>query len=163
MNDHLAARLMDEYDRGKLSRRDVVAGLVGLGAAMAGAGTAGAQGVTTPNATFNAVGLDHIALNVTDVAKSRAFYEQHLGMAVKTDGGDQRCFLGPPDGDFILALFRSDNAGMNHYCYAIPDYNPDDVVVKLQDAGIEPRREGGRVYFPDPDGLTVQLAQQSER
>jgi hypothetical protein len=28
----------------------------------------------------------------------------------------------------------------------------------LADAGLRPRRTGNRVYFPDPDGLTVQVA-----
>lgn len=162
MASHLASKLLDDYDHGELSRRELAARLVGLGAAMAGAsGVAAAQLESNAGSTFNAMGLDHIALDVTDVPRSRAFYEKHLGLRVLRDGGDQRCFLGPPEGEFILALFRSDKAGMNHYCYAINNYAADNVVAKLRDAGIEPRREGNRVYFPDPDGLTVQLAARS--
>jgi len=158
MNDDLAIKLLEDYEQGKLSRREVAHRLVGLGVAMAAGGAAAAQEGAASSSTFAAQGLDHIALDVTNVARSRVFYVKHLGLQVQRDGGERSCFLGPPDGQFILALFRSDTAKMNHYCYGIPNYNPEDVVVKLQDAGITPRREGGRVYFPDPDGLTVQLA-----
>jgi len=66
-------------------------------------------------------------------------------------------FMGA-DRDFFLTLFRAENPGLHHYCYAIRNYNPEDAVQKLRDAGLRPRREGGRVYFPDPDDLTVQVA-----
>lgn len=160
MNTDQATRLLDDYEQGRMSRRDLITGLMGLGAAMAAAGRAGAaQADTAPERLFQGQGLDHIALNVTDIARSRAFYQKHLGLEVLRDGGAERCFMGPPGQEFILALFRSDKPGMNHYCYGIPEYQPDEVMRTLGDAGARPRREGNRIYFPDPDGLVVQLAQ----
>ena len=48
---------------------------------------------------------------------------------------------------------------MDHYCYSVKDYDVRDAERKLKAAGIEPRVRGGnRIYFEDPDGLTVQLA-----
>jgi len=55
-------------------------------------------------------------------------------------------------------LFHSQKAGLDHYCYTIDDYEPGPVVKRLDAAGLKPERHGDRVYFPDPDGLTVQLA-----
>lgn len=161
MKTLLATQLLDEYEQGSLDRRQLVARLMGLGAAMAVAtGKAhAAEGDTAQHSTFHATGLDHVALNVTDVRKSRNFYVEHLGLRVLRDGGEQMCFLGPDDGEFILALFRADEPKLNHYCYAIDDYDANQVVQKLEAAGIEPRREANRVYFQDPDGITVQLAE----
>jgi catechol 2,3-dioxygenase-like lactoylglutathione lyase family enzyme len=96
-------------------------------------------------------------LDVVDVPRSRDFYVKHLGLRV-IRGDDNALFLGQ-DRDFFLTLFRRERAGLNHYCYSIPRYEADAVFERLAAAGLRPRREGGRVYFPDPDGITVQIAQ----
>jgi catechol 2,3-dioxygenase-like lactoylglutathione lyase family enzyme len=166
MQTELGARIVDEFEAGRLSRRQLVTRLMGLGAAVATLkGTAWAQNPTETAAppagqgtsTFQATGLDHIALDVTDVARSREFYQQHLGLRVIRGTGEDSSFLGA-ERDFFLALFRAEQPGLNHYCYAIENYNPGDAVRKLTELGMSPRRTQNRVYFPDPDGITVQIA-----
>lgn len=164
MDPAFGAKLLSDFEAGKLSRRQLVTRLMGLGAALATLqSTSRAQAPSAPTADaaperplFQATGLDHIALDVTDVPRSRDFYMKHLGLRVMR-GDEDSMFLGA-DRDFFLALFRAETAAMNHYCYAIENYNPDSAVDALRAAGLEPRRTGGRVYFPDPDGLTVQIA-----
>jgi lactoylglutathione lyase len=160
MQTELAENLIEDFERGRLSRRQLVARLMGLGAALATSGRIGwAQGTSAPVAarpTFQAQGLNHIALDVTDVVRSREFYGKHLGLHL-IRGDDRAAFLGA-DRDFFLTLFRAERPGLNHYCYTIEKYDADEVMQRLADAGLRPRREGDRVYFPDPDGLTVQLA-----
>jgi catechol 2,3-dioxygenase-like lactoylglutathione lyase family enzyme len=167
-------KIVDDFEQGRLSRRQLVASLVGLGAATAtlnGAARAQQAGEETPQAenqdadqqnqqpanehTFQATGLDHIALDVTDVARSRDFYAKHLGLRV-VRGDDRALFMGA-ERDFFLTLFRAERPRMHHYCYSIRNYNADEAVQKLADAGLRPDRTGNRVYFPDPDGLTVQV------
>lgn len=160
MLPQLSMKLVDDFEKGQLSRRELAAQLIGLGAAMAVVDNAAAQTASsaeTESATFQAKRLDHIALNVTDVARSRDFYAQHLGLEPRRQG-ERNCFMAPADSEFILALFQSEQPGMNHYCYGIDDYDAEAVVEKLIAARLAPRREGNRVYFPDPDGITVQLA-----
>ena len=86
-----------------------------------------------------------------------AYIIKHLGLEVIRDGGEDNCFLGA-GGDFFLTLFRGDRPGLNHYCYAIKDYDAARAEEKLKAAGLKPRREGNRVYFHDPDGIEVQVA-----
>ena len=117
------------------------------------------QGGPKSNAsTFDATGLDHIALDVADVARSREFYAKHLGLRV-IRGDDRALFMGA-EHDFFLTLFRAERPRLHHYCYSIREFNADDAVQKLADAGLRPQRTGNRVYFPDPDGLTVQITGQ---
>ena len=104
-----------------------------------------------------ATGLDHVALDVRDVARSREFYKEHLGLEVIRDGGEENCFLGRCDG-FFLTLFRGEQPGLNHYCYAIRDFDVARAEEKLKAAGLKPRRQGGRIYFDDPDGIEVQVS-----
>ena len=141
-------RAFDDYDRGALSRRGLLAALVGV---LGLSRTAAAQDAPT----FEALELNHVALSVTDVARSRAFYERHLGLTT-TSGGSYNSFL--RCGSHFLALFRSSAPGLAHYCYTIRDYEPSDAVERLEAARLGPRRSGNRVYFDDPDGLEVQVS-----
>lgn len=148
-------RLVSDYEEGGLTRRQLVAGLAALAASAGAAGSAaGADG-----STFAATGLNHIALSVTDVERSREFYVEHLGLRVTSESLPNNSFL--DCGDEFLALFRSREAGLAHYCYSIPDYNQREAAERLRGVGLTPSLRGNRIYFPDPDGLVVQLA--SER
>lgn len=145
-------RLVACFERGELSRRQLVAGVAALAAtaAQAAAGQAAQQ-----SATFRAVGLNHIALRVTDIPRSRDFYIRHLGMEVMSESASS-CFL--RCGEHVVALFRREPPGMDHYCYSVEDYTVTGAADKLGAQGFEPRVTGNRIYFPDPDGLIVQLA-----
>jgi hypothetical protein len=146
--------LVDMCEKGQISRRGMIAGLTAL---VSSAGTSGRrEAVAAPQtSTFEAVGLNHIALHVTDIPRSRDFYVRHLGMTVMSESASS-CFL--RCGENFVALFRSDASGMAHYCYSIRDYDVNAAADRLRKLSITPRVTGNRIYFPDPDGLTVQLA-----
>ena len=156
------AALVDEYDRGRLSRRDLVARLTALGAAAALCGrAAAAEPGDGAGPLFAGRNVDHIALGVSDVARSVAFYERFLGLK-KLRGDGRSAFLGRPDGGFFLALFRAEKPGLDHFCFGIEDYDPAAAAATLKAAGEEVRQTSGRTYFKDPDGIEVQLAAKRE-
>ena len=148
-------RMIDAYDRGRLSRRRLMIELTGLFGVAAGLGAA--QDRPRPTSTFAATEINHIALAVTDVSRSRKFYEEHMGLGLRSDNSPHSVFLDVGKRDF-LALFRADKPGMDHYCYTVDDYQPADAVKRLEAAALKPRRRGNRVYFDDPDGLEVQVS-----
>lgn len=153
-----AERLVDDVQSGRLSRREAVGRILALtGLALAGSARAqSGKGTQEKAPTFRSVGLNHIALRVTDIARSRAFYERHLGLSLLRES-DSNCFLAAGKNHFV-ALFRGDRAGMDHYCYTVDGYEAGAVVEKLRAVGLEPERQENRVYFDDPDGLVVQVA-----
>lgn len=157
MQRDIAEMLVEDFERGLLSRRQLASRLMGLGAALSVMPGA-AQANQGEGSTFQATGLGHIALNVRSVPRSRDFYIKHLGLKVIRESGEDNCFLGSGSGDdFFLTLFKGERPGLNHYCYAIRGYAADQAEEKLKAAGLKPRREGNRVYFPDPDGIEVQV------
>ena len=156
MQSDLAGKIVEDFERGRLSRRQLASRLMGLGAALA-VMQENAQARQERESTFRATGLDHVALDVTDVPRSRDFYVKHLGLEVIRDGGEDNCFLGS-GGTFFLTLFRGDRPGLNHYCYTIRDFDADRAEAKLKAAGLKVRRESGRIYFDDPDGIEVQVS-----
>jgi catechol-2,3-dioxygenase len=158
--------LLEHYEKGRVTRRQLVSGLGAMVAALSGVGAIlGAQETKEKEAkekksTFKGVELNHLALRVTDVPRSRDFYVKHLGLEVSREGPDN-CFL--DCGHNFVALFKGDAAGMDHYCYSIEDYDVEVAEQKLKAEGFDPRVTSGRIYFKDPDGLTVQLASKTLR
>ena len=157
----IISNLVTQFENGKIDRRQLVAGLGTLMAVATGRRAQAQEPATT--STYQAVGLNHIALRVTDVLRSREFYQQHLGLQVVRDGGERNCFLTCKDA--FLALFHGETAQMDHYCYSIVDYDVRVAEAKLNEQGLNPRvvRDDGRIYFDDPDGLEVQLAAATHR
>jgi hypothetical protein len=161
MQTQIISTMISDFEHGRLSRRQLITHLLGIIAAGSGASAAlgrslapaDAPAPASPDPTFQAVDLHHIALNVSDVRRSQQWYQQHLGLRPTGTEG----FL--TTGKGWLALFKGQNPGLHHYCYSIERYNPDDAVATLKAAGLTPRRRGGRVYFDDPDGIECQIAQ----
>lgn len=148
--------MVSAFENGKLSRRQLVAGLGACVAVVAGVPRiARARDTHRAASTFMALELNHVALNVSDVPRSRDWYRKHLGLKVLSES-ERNCFMSC--GNHFLALFRNREPGLNHYCYTIKNYEPDRVVTKLKDVGLKPRRTANRVYFDDPDGTEVQVS-----
>jgi hypothetical protein len=161
--------IVKEFEAGRLSRRQLIAQLTAIGAVAAGAGISwGAKpgrgddeskGRTSADgepSTFKASSVDHLALNVTEIPRSRDWYVRHLGLRV-TREGETSCFLSAGERDF-LALFKAQKPGLHHYSFAIPDYDQKEAARKLREAGLTPKLRGGRTYFDDPDGIEVQVS-----
>ncbi len=143
------SNLLGQYETGQLSRRDLMIGL----AAVAVAPQASAQS----SSSFKGSEINHVAINVPDVQRSRDFYRELLDLPV-LDESRNSCFLGLGEGNF-LSIFRG-SPGLNHYCIGIEDFEVGRVADELRRQGLEPRRTAGtnRVYFDDLDGIEVQLA-----
>ncbi len=148
--------IVEDYDRGRISRREMIAHLGAFAAAMA----VGSKAVGAEPSTFRANGLNHIALNTPDIAVSRDFYVEHLGLKVVREGASN-CFMTCDDN--FVALFRSSNSGLNHFCFSVDDYDVADAEQKLSAKGLKSRRAGNRIYFNDPHGIEVQLAATEHR
>jgi catechol 2,3-dioxygenase-like lactoylglutathione lyase family enzyme len=150
MKEVLSA-LLDRYESGEVSRRQLLETL----AVVAGAAQLATAAAAAP--TFQGVGLNHIALAVADIGRSKEFYQKHFGFPLISESATS-CFL--KVGDEFLTLFKRGPVGLDHYCYAVENFDPDAAMETLNRLGMKPRRAGGtdRVYFPDPDGITVQIA-----
>jgi catechol 2,3-dioxygenase-like lactoylglutathione lyase family enzyme len=118
---------------------------------------AAAPAASAAVSTFKGVGLNHVAVRVADIPRSKAFYQGLLGLPLMSESSSS-CFLNL--GDQFLTLFRNREPGLDHYCMEIETFTPDEVVDQLKRKGLQPRRPSGtdRIYFRDPDGLEVQLA-----
>ena len=141
--------MLTNYEQGKLSRRQLIQGLATL--------TAVTETARGSGSTFKGMALNHIAIRVTNVQRSRDFYQKHFGMPVLHEE-ERNCFLGL--GKNFLTLFENQKPGLDHFCVAIEDFKAEAVMDQLNRQGLKPRRPTGtdRIYFPDPDEIEVQVS-----
>lgn len=148
--------LLDHYDDGRLSRRDLVLALTALAAAPA----ASAQAPVLEPRTLN-----HVSLVVSDLDRSVAFYQRIFGLPIRsTQTGGVNLAVG----DAFVGIYQGGpNATprIDHFCFGFASFDPERTVRALESAGVaaESRdRDGVRqVYCRDPDGLRIQLQDES--
>jgi catechol 2,3-dioxygenase-like lactoylglutathione lyase family enzyme len=146
--------MVDQFIAGRLTRRQLV---WGLGALMTGAASRPPAVVEAQqrSSTFQALGLNHLALRVTDLDRSQAFYERHLGMTRIPIGAASPRLMAC--GPHVLNLFEAAAPQMDHVCFTVPDYEPKTAAARLRALNITPEVEDDRVHFLDPDGYKLQV------
>ena len=125
--------------------------------------------------------LDHLVINVSDVARSAEWYGKVLGMEVKIFDpgqgkpprtslifGSQKINVRPHDADKV-EWFTADHetAGSDDLCF-LTSSTPDEVVAHLGACGVAiaegpVRKQGARgalrsVYCRDPDGSLIEIS-----
>ncbi len=117
----------------------------------------------TPNlgSILRAVDVNHVALQVSDVSRSIEWYQGLMGLNV-IERSSTNAFLGL--GANFLALFQRPKGGaVDHFCFSVEGYDPDDVAEKLGRHGIGTRRREDRIYFKDLNGMTVQVSDEAHQ
>lgn len=155
--------LLTQYDRGGLSRRQLLQGLVALGMGGAFAPPAlGASQVGSRTApAFKTRTINHVTLYSADVPRSKAFYQALTGLPVRDEGKD--FFELRLEGSF-LGVYSADQglrSGIDHFCFGVEHYEPDAALAAIKSAvpDAQPTLEAGhQVYVRDPDGVRVQFA-----
>ena len=152
--ERIISEMLRDYECGRTSRRHLIRALTALPLT--------ASPALAAESAFKGVGLNHIAVRVADIRRSREFYQRHLGLPLIRED-ETSCFL--KLGDQFLTLFKNERPGLDHYCIAIENFRPDAVMSELNRHSLKPRRPSGtdRIYFPDPDGLEVQLSSADHR
>lgn len=120
----------------------------------------------------------HVGLNVSDMRRSKQFYQEVFGFRVageSSEAGREFTFLGDKDGKLILTLWqqsagRFDRAspGLHHLSFQVASITAvEEVQTQLERLGVRflydgvvPHGEGaqsGGVFFEDPDGIRLEV------
>jgi glyoxylase I family protein len=145
--------LIDHYDTGRVSRRELLGALAMLALPHTQASKAPKIGVAKQ--------INHATLYVRDVEQSRAFYQRLFGMPV--------LIAQPPGvnlavGSGFLGLYPIDpgeSPRIDHVCFGLDRFDAEATRLKLAaegvDATIRVRGETKELYFADPNGIRMQL------
>lgn len=154
--EQLIAKLLQDFEQGRLSRRQLIQTLTMAASAAAAARPA----LAADNKGFQAVAVNHISYQVADYAKTRDFYAGLLGMQVSHDDGKQ-CYLS--FGDTFL-LPRNARQGVtaprvDHIAYTIENWDKTAVEAELKRRGLTPRPDTeDSFHVKDPDGFDLQIS-----
>jgi catechol 2,3-dioxygenase-like lactoylglutathione lyase family enzyme len=121
------------------------------------------------------VGIDHIAIRVSDFARSKAFYDKlfaFLGFrvmnayddAIGWSNGVTRFWIGQADATGRKRKHRIGNIGLHHYAFELRSRRDVDALeqfvrtlgITVVDPAAEYYEDYYAVFFLDPDGLKLE-------
>jgi len=150
--------LLNRFDRGALTRRDLVQGL----SILAAAGSVSAQ---SSEAGLKAAKIDHISIQVTDLPRAIAFYQKMFGLTVVSEDKPNeivRLGRGPAGrgaaGTLVSLHHKSPTGIVDHFAIGVENFNRDAVTQKLKALGANPddNLDAG-FHIKDPEGMSVQI------
>lgn len=144
--------LVKRFEAGRLTRRQLIQGLTMLAAA---GGAAPAHAQDTP---FTSTRIDHISIQVTDLARSIAFYETIFGLKIlNEDKPNAIVRMGVTR--TIVSLHQKPPTGIvDHYAIAVDGFDQESATKTLAQHGLkaETNLDYG-FHVRDPEGVPVQI------
>lgn len=155
--EKIVVDLLDQFERGKISRRQLVQSLtLGIAAATVAKPVFAAS---PAHKGFKATAVNHISFGVADYGRTRDFYADLFGMPVSQDNGKQ-CYL--TFGDTVLIARKThqpDNKPfVDHIAYTVDHWDHKAVEAELRRRGLDPQQDEDSFHIKDPDGYDVQIA-----
>ena len=150
--------LVNRFECGGLTRRELIQGLTALVAA---------RGTTRPAAAqsggLKATGIDHTSVLVSDLQRSAGFYQRTFGLTPVSEDKANRILrlgiAGAGVGGTLVSLRQQNPPGLvDHFAIRLEKFNREAVTEVLKQHGLTPDQniEFG-FHVKDPDGAVVQI------
>ena len=156
--ERIIATLLQQFEQGKLNRRQLIQSLT-LAATAGAAATAVPAAAAAEGKMLNATNINHVSYQVSDYARTRDFYAGLFGMKVSEDDGKQ-CRLSFGN-NILVVRNRQPAPKVDHIAYTIANWDQEKEAIEA-----EVKRRGLKVvqgdiktslHILDPDGLGVQF------
>ena len=149
----MISNLLRRFEKGALTRRELVQGLAALAAAGGTASTSPAQ-----EAGIKGTRIDHISIQVSDLPRSIAFYQTMFGLTVVSeDKPNEIVRLGI--GKTLVSLHHKSPTGLvDHFAIGVEKFNQETVTRELKARGANPEQDlDAGFHIKDPQGIGVQI------
>jgi catechol 2,3-dioxygenase-like lactoylglutathione lyase family enzyme len=149
--ESIISDLVTRFERGSLSRRELVSGLAMLAAATT---SVSAQ----EELDFKRADIDHVSIQVADLQRSVNFYQRMFGFSVISQDqplGIVR--LGTTKA--LVSLNHQSPAGIvDHFAIGIPNFTKEAAARYVRQRGAIPLDDPyAGLHVKDPDGVNVQI------
>ncbi len=151
----IISNLLKRFETGALTRRELIGGLAMLTAA---GGTASAA--KPQQAGLQAETINHISIQVSDLPRSVAFYQDLFGLSVVSeDEANEIVRLGVTGN--LVSLHHKDPTGLvDHFAIGVRSFDRDSATRILEDRGLTPQQNiDAGFHVKDPEGISVQIVQ----
>jgi catechol 2,3-dioxygenase-like lactoylglutathione lyase family enzyme len=169
--ENLIAKLVQDFETGGISRRQLIQSLAVVVASASGKASAAAA---APGTGFKTLEVSHISIQVKDYRVTRDFYVDLMGMKVAVDaegsGRPNECNLTWGRGNDQYLIPRNHRAApgqtadpnpkpvVDHFAFTIADWDKNVVEAELKRRGLNPRADTDDSFIiKDPDGFNLQI------
>src|SRR5437773_2038189 len=149
----IIADLVNHFESGGLTRRQLIQGLSMLVATSASSAASAAQ-----TGGLRGTGIDHVSILVNDLDRSAAFYRSVFGMTpLSEDKPNQILRLGM--NRTIVSLRHEGPSGVvDHFAISVENFNREAVTQQLSQHALTPQQNVQfGFHIKDPDGVVVQI------
>jgi catechol 2,3-dioxygenase-like lactoylglutathione lyase family enzyme len=153
--------LVERFERGGLTRRELIRGLSLLMATAAAPATAAtvAAPVSAP-VPIAASGIDHVSVLVSDLQRSAKFYQDLFGFSVLSEDKEHGILRMGGGGRKVLVSIRKEQpyGTVDHFGVRVEGFDKAAVTQNLRQRGLQPDENWQYgFYVKDPDGVNVQM------
>src|ERR1700742_1034260 len=141
--------LIKQYEKGGLSRRELVGALAALS-------VTGGSAFAAP-AGFTGTTINHVSITGSNLQRTVDFYQKTFGL--QRNPGGQANLVQLAVGSQHLSIRQGAKPGFDHFAIGIPNFNKDAVIADLKARGATPidGGDGAGLHVADPDGAFVQV------
>jgi catechol 2,3-dioxygenase-like lactoylglutathione lyase family enzyme len=155
--ESIISNLLSRFEKGSLSRRELVQGL----AMLAASGTGAAAQTAPADIDFKTATIDHVSIQVADLQRSADFYQKMFGFTMVSEDkplGILRFGIGRT----LVSFNRQSPTGIvDHFSIGVPRYTKDAAARYITQHGAVPLDDPyAGLHVKDPDGVNVQISGQ---
>jgi catechol 2,3-dioxygenase-like lactoylglutathione lyase family enzyme len=163
--EQIITKLVQDFEQGKMTRRQLIKSLTIAATAATSLGEASAAPAQAKGYVAKVTAFNHVSYQVSDYKKCRDFYAGLFGMQVSRDDGMQ-CRLSFGD-NILIVRNRTPNPKVDHIAYTIAGWDTDKSVkpaveAELKRRGLKIRTTEGSFHVQDPEGFEVQMGGKEE-
>jgi catechol 2,3-dioxygenase-like lactoylglutathione lyase family enzyme len=145
----MIANLVTRFERGALSRRDLIQGL----AMLAGATAAQAQ-----DTGFKGTKIDHLSIQVSDLPRAIAFYQKLFGFTVVSEDKPNEIVRLGVNKTVVSLHHKSPTGLVDHFAIGVEKFNQESMTRELKALGLTPENNlDAGFHVKDPEGISVQI------
>ena len=155
---HTIDTLVRQFEQGRLTRRQLVQGLLVIAASPAVA-------QQPPAGAFLAAGIDHVQITVDDLKASQQFYEKLLGVKGRNPSATQ-VNIGVGTGNFVAIQSGTGRIKpIDHFAIAVENFSPEAALAAIERVapGTKAEKSGNSVFVTGPEGIRVQIQAATRR
>lgn len=151
---HTIETLVRQFEQGRLTRRQLVQGLLVVAASPLRAQERRAAGA------FRATGINHVQITVSDLKATQEFYEKLFGVTSRSTGPTQLSLAIGSAGDSVSVHSESGPIKpIDHFGIAVEDFSADAALAAIERVvpGTKAQKQADSVFIIGPEGVRVQI------
>lgn len=152
--EKIISNLVTRFEKGALTRRELIQGLAMLTAA-GGTAVAGLQ-----DSGFKGVKIDHVSIQVTNLQRSIDFYQKLFGFTVVSEDKKNEIVRLGITKTLVSLHHKSPTGLVDHFAIGVDHFDKESATRQLKLHGASPAENvDAGFHVKDPEGLNVQIVQ----